>query len=147
MGACNDPKIRIEFLRSLENRTGFKALGNGDQQCAGLFNPGSFQCSLIERIARQHTNVVVFRSAGHVGLVFDYNEGLSSLLQFSSDQTAHAAITDENDMALGSHGLWCFLLWFGGLWMGYDERENEGIEEDRDRSEEQTSELPSLSRT
>src|SRR3546814_8151758 len=88
MGACNDPKIRIEFLRSLENRTGFKALGNGDQQCAGLFNPGSFQCSLIERIARQHTNVVVFRSAGHVGLVFDYNEGLSSLLQFSSDQTA-----------------------------------------------------------
>src|SRR3546814_5061024 len=35
-------------------------------------------------------------------------------------------------MALGSHGLWCFLLWFGGLWMGYDERENEGIEEDRD---------------
>src|SRR3546814_10642955 len=95
MGACNDPKIRIEFLRSLENRTGFKALGNGDQQCAGLFNPGSFQCSLIERIARQHTNVVVFRSAGHVGLVFDYNEGLSSLLQFSSDQTRLEEHTSE----------------------------------------------------
>src|SRR3546814_16048173 len=105
--------IRIECLGWLENRTVCKAIGNGDQQCAVLFNPGSVQCSLIERIARQHTNVVVFRSAGYVGLVFDYNEGLSSLLQFSSDQTAHAAITDENDMALGSNGLRCFLLWFG----------------------------------